>query len=307
MLKASLNSFGLRGQKNAVCKARLGLPLNILKAMLSSHPKWKLEQFGQGENTLRKYLVEYQVELMDGSHHFPRQVRKAHFTSVLPEKVPKPYLIGASRSCADMLNLDSNELTSAEFAAVFSGNKLLPSLGTPYATVYGCHSYGQWFGQLGDGRALSIGEVYTAQKNNIEDIYTSHRTDNSSTGAKHDTSATTKHSTAESSTTGTGAGATAISRAVDHYGDHVIELQLKGCGRSPYSRGFDGKAVLRSSIREFLGERVHCFLAGYSQAAGHEFDSLTDHFFSVSPVSTTHSIGGDAPPGRAHHQGVIGE
>ena len=39
----------------------------------------------------------------------------------------------------------------------------------------------------------------------------------------------------------------------NYYGNHIYELQLKGSGRSPYSRGFDGRAVLRSSIREYLG------------------------------------------------------
>ena len=39
----------------------------------------------------------------------------------------------------------------------------------------------------------------------------------------------------------------------EFYSDHIQELQLKGCGRSPYSRGFDGRAVLRSTVREFLG------------------------------------------------------
>ena len=42
----------------------------------------------------------------------------------------------------------------------------------------------------------------------------------------------------------------------EYYGHHLHELQLKGAGKSPYSRGFDGKAVLRSSVREYLGQYV---------------------------------------------------
>jgi len=68
--------------------------------------------------------------------------------------------------------------------------------------VYGCHVYGQWFGQLGDGRAINLGEVENSGQR--------------------------------------------------------FELQLKGGGRTPFSRGFDGKAVLRSCIREFLAsEAMH--------------------------------------------------
>jgi uncharacterized protein YdiU (UPF0061 family) len=77
-----------------------------------------------------------------------------------------------------------------------AGNRLLPGM-TSYATSYGGHQFGQWAGQLGDGRAILLGE--------------------------------------------------AINRAGQRW-----ELQLKGAGPTPYSRGSDGRAVLRSSIREFL-------------------------------------------------------
>ena len=72
----------------------------------------------------------------------------------------------------------------------------------PYAQRYGGHQFGNWAGQLGDGRAITLGEVDTGQG--------------------------------------------------------VLELQLKGSGSTPYSRFADGKAVLRSSIREFLcSEAMH--------------------------------------------------
>lgn len=51
--------------------------------------------------------------------------------------------------------------TLERFAAVLVGNELAPGLDNPYCMIYGCHCYGQWFGQLGDGRAITIGEVYT--------------------------------------------------------------------------------------------------------------------------------------------------
>lgn len=119
-----------------------------------------LETFGLGENTLLKYLIAEDVEATTGDKIKPRQVKKIHYTPVLPEPVEKPYLIAASRNCADYLQLNSDELTTERFVDVFVGNELLPGLDQPYCTVYGCHCYGQWFGQLGDGRAISIGEVH---------------------------------------------------------------------------------------------------------------------------------------------------
>eukprot|EP00466_Bigelowiella_natans_P014207 jgi/Bigna1/143918/aug1.82_g18626 len=121
----------------------------------------------------------------------PREVKGAHFTRVDPEPVPNPYLVGASPSCAQMLGLDPKELDSDEFLQVFSGNEL-PKGFAGWASVYGCHCGGQWFGQLGDGRAMSIGEVMNPTSS------------------------------------------------------HRYELQLKGCGRTPYSRQFDGRAGVLS-------------------------------------------------------------
>lgn len=189
-----------------------------------------LNEFGLGTNTLTKYLLRDEVELQDGSEIFPKQLRKKHFVHVLPEKVPTPSFIAASTSCARMLQLDPIEFQKKQFADAFSGNELLPGLDVPYATVYGCHSFGQWFGQLGDGRALSIGDVYTTAPLN-EDHYRNQF-----------------YQQPPPSKAGTVFG------RQDFYGDHLQELQLKGCGRSPFSRGFDGRAVLRSSVREYLGK-----------------------------------------------------
>jgi len=84
---------------------------------------------------------------------------------------------------------------------VFGGNGAWPGM-APMATVYSGHQFGAWAGQLGDGRALLLGEVETASG--------------------------------------------------------PLEIQLKGAGQTPYSRRGDGRAVLRSSIREFLcSEAMH--------------------------------------------------
>ena len=234
MLKlSSVASF--RFAKKTVYINRISLNFN--RSKFSSHilkmsMLRSLDEFGNGENSFQKYLVRDNVPMEDGSTIFPRQVKKIHFTNVLPESVPRPYFIAASKTCAEMLELDPSEFGSDKFSSVFSGNVLVPGLDKPYATVYGCHCFGQWFGQLGDGRALSIGEVCThkattASSNKLESKETEE--------APRSTAATMPHTH-------------------DYYGDHVQELQLKGCGRSPYSRGFDGRAVLRSSVREYLGE-----------------------------------------------------
>ncbi len=132
----------------------------------------------------------------------PRQVYGALYSRVDPTPVRAPQLIAHSRELAERLGFDEAEVASSEFAQVFGGNALLAGM-EPYAANYGGHQFGQWAGQLGDGRAITLGEL--------------------------------------------------INRAGERW-----ELQLKGAGLTPYSRTADGRAVLRSSIREFLcSEAMH--------------------------------------------------
>lgn len=131
-----------------------------------------------------------------------RQVQGAMYSRIEPTPVAAPRLIVHSREVADLLGLDPAEIASPEFAKVFGGNQLLEGM-EPYAANYGGHQFGNWAGQLGDGRAITLGEI--------------------------------------------------LSPAGSRW-----ELQLKGAGPTPYSRGADGRAVLRSSIREFLcSEAMH--------------------------------------------------
>ena len=118
-----------------------------------------------------------------------RQVPNACWSRVLPTPAPKPKLRLWSEEVGSDLGLDQGE------ADVLAGGKPVSGMDT-YAQRYGGHQFGNWAGQLGDGRAITLGEVDT--------------------------------------------------------GTEVLELQLKGSGQTPYSRHSDGKAVLRSSIREFL-------------------------------------------------------
>ncbi len=118
-----------------------------------------------------------------------------YFTRLMPQALGKPALVGWSDAVAGMLGIDSDAATKAQWAQVLAGREL-PAGSDPLASVYSGHQFGVWAGQLGDGRALMLGEI-------------------------------------------------------EHAGQH-FELQLKGSGKTPYSRMGDGRAVLRSSIREFL-------------------------------------------------------
>eukprot|EP00246_Nothoceros_aenigmaticus_P010001 TRINITY_DN26287_c0_g1_i1.p1 TRINITY_DN26287_c0_g1~~TRINITY_DN26287_c0_g1_i1.p1 ORF type:complete len:642 (-),score=112.96 TRINITY_DN26287_c0_g1_i1:698-2437(-) len=132
-----------------------------------------------------------------------RQVLHACYTKVRPSAVVKdPKLVAFSGPAAALLDLDGTEFEREDTAEIWSGAKLLDGT-LPYAQCYGGHQFGMWAGQLGDGRAITLGEV------------------------------------------------------VNHAGERW-ELQLKGAGRTPYSRMADGLAVLRSSVREFLcSEGMH--------------------------------------------------
>jgi len=87
-----------------------------------------------------------------------RQVFGACYSRVSPTPVAKPQLVAYSREVAGLLGLSEKVCQSDEFAQVFAGNRLLPGM-DPYATCYGGHQFGYWAGQLGDGRAINLGEV----------------------------------------------------------------------------------------------------------------------------------------------------
>ena len=125
-----------------------------------------------------------------------RQVYDALWSSVTPTPVAAPRLLAYSPEVAALLGWQAEDMNDPCIAQIFGGNALLEGM-QPYAACYGGHQFGGWAGQLGDGRAISLGESVNA------------------TGQRW-------------------------------------ELQLKGAGQTPYSRRADGRAVLRSSVREFL-------------------------------------------------------
>ncbi len=117
------------------------------------------------------------------------------FTAIAPQGLPDPHWVAWSPACAELLAGTPRPAPDARTLDILSGNALQPGM-SPLASVYSGHQFGVWAGQLGDGRALWLGEVETPHG--------------------------------------------------------FFEIQLKGSGLTPYSRMGDGRAVLRSSIREFL-------------------------------------------------------
>lgn len=94
--------------------------------------------------------------------NYRRQVTGSCYSFVNPTAVRAPGLVCAANEVADLIDLDHSELASDFFVQIFGGNKLLPGM-QPYACCYGGHQFGNWAGQLGDGRAINLGEVKTAQ------------------------------------------------------------------------------------------------------------------------------------------------
>ena len=91
-----------------------------------------------------------------------RQISGAIYSHVDPASVKRPYLVAHSREAAALIGLSDADCTSSTFLEVFSGNATLPGM-QPHATCYGGHQFGNWAGQLGDGRAINLGEVNTAE------------------------------------------------------------------------------------------------------------------------------------------------
>ncbi len=124
------------------------------------------------------------------------------FSRLQPTPLPDPYLVAFNPTAAALIGLDPNYAATQEFVEVFSGNRVPPGA-DPLAAIYAGHQFGSYVPQLGDGRAILLGEAIGPD-------------------------------------------------------DRRWDLQLKGAGRTPYSRMGDGRAVLRSTIREYLcSEAMH--------------------------------------------------
>lgn len=90
--------------------------------------------------------------------NYRRQVTAACYSRVMPTKVARPELVAHAREVAELLDLTSSDCASDDFASIFAGNQVVDGM-DPYATCYGGHQFGNWAGQLGDGRAINLGEI----------------------------------------------------------------------------------------------------------------------------------------------------
>ena len=90
----------------------------------------------------------------------PRQVHHAAYSPVRPQATAAPTLLIHSPEVLADLGLTPEVAASDEFLQVFSGNATLDAM-EPYAAAYGGHQFGNWAGQLGDGRAIGLGEIVT--------------------------------------------------------------------------------------------------------------------------------------------------
>lgn len=90
--------------------------------------------------------------------NYRRQVYGACYSRVLPTPVSQPRLLAYSPEMAEQLDLSPEDCASEDFVQIFAGNRLAKGM-EPYATCYGGHQFGHWAGQLGDGRAINLGEI----------------------------------------------------------------------------------------------------------------------------------------------------
>lgn len=94
--------------------------------------------------------------------NFRRQVHEAFYSKVQPTPVSSPKLIAYSQEMINLLEISPAPESDPEFTQIFAGNKLLKGM-EPFAMCYGGHQFGSWAGQLGDGRAINLGEVINSQ------------------------------------------------------------------------------------------------------------------------------------------------
>jgi serine/tyrosine/threonine adenylyltransferase len=96
------------------------------------------------------------------AENYRRQVAAAVYSRVMPTPVKNPQLIAGAKEVAALIDLPETVFAQADFAQVFGGNQLLSGM-EPHACCYGGHQFGNWAGQLGDGRAINLGEVCNQQ------------------------------------------------------------------------------------------------------------------------------------------------
>jgi uncharacterized protein YdiU (UPF0061 family) len=96
------------------------------------------------------------------TENFPRQVHGACFSWVSPKHMHAPAMVAYSTEAAALLGLTEQDCQTEKFTQVFSGNEQIDGMQS-YSTCYGGHQFGNWAGQLGDGRAINLGEIVNNQ------------------------------------------------------------------------------------------------------------------------------------------------
>jgi hypothetical protein len=138
-----------------------------------------------------------------GDLRFDNRYARLHsslYQVVRPTPLPNPRLVAFNPDAAALLDLDPAAATDPDTALYLSGGKPIPG-GEPIAMLYAGHQFGVWVPELGDGRAILLGQVRNQR-------------------------------------------------------DELWDLHLKGAGTTRYSRMGDGRAVLRSTIREYLASEA---------------------------------------------------
>lgn len=136
------------------------------------------------------------------SNSFARHLSNDFYVRLAPTPLQQSHLIAFNPRAAALIDLDPKQAQQPEFLHYFGGHRPLPG-SDPIAMLYAGHQFGHYVTQLGDGRAILLGEVTNQD-------------------------------------------------------GQRWELQLKGAGITPFSRRGDGRAVLRSTVREYLcGEAMH--------------------------------------------------
>ena len=115
-------------------------------------------QFNLGNIKAAEADVNKSLELNPNKENTRRQVSEACYSFVNPTKTKNPEIIHYSSEVSAMLGISEAETKSEEFLNIFTGNEIIKG-SAPYAMCYGGHQFGQWAGQLGDGRAINLTEV----------------------------------------------------------------------------------------------------------------------------------------------------
>jgi serine/tyrosine/threonine adenylyltransferase len=153
----------------------------------------------QNDTIEKSHIADHPIAVFSNSY---ARLPERFFARLSPTPVAKPHLIKFNESLASELDLDTQGLGPDGLAAIFAGN-VIPRGGDPIAMTYAGHQFGNFVPQLGDGRAILLGEV------------------------------------------------------VDRNGERR-DIQLKGAGRTPFSRRGDGRAALGPVLREYLvSEAMH--------------------------------------------------